>query len=345
MLFYPSGTTRSHPICEVVFASALRFSSDGNTLASIDTSVQVTLSDAETGRTLLDSIGSRVTSVAFSPDGTRFATVGWDGHLAFWDRATGEPKGDAKETKFRLFSVAFSADGRTVAAGGDSAFLLWDTATRRWLMRTDRQRDRIWSVAFSPDGRLVASGGNASFGLWDAKTGSQLIHPVITDPDPDYAIPADVAFSRDGKLLAYRQGGAGIILWEVSHRYATGGAFSGHRGLISPFAFDPDTKLLATGGRDGTVVLWDVASHEPVGRPFAGMGTEVRSLAFRPNGKTLAVLGDKRLFVWNTDAASWRDTACQLANRNLTHDEWSRFFGSAAAFRATCPVQNVDSVK
>jgi hypothetical protein len=24
MLFYPSGTTRSHPICEVVFASALR---------------------------------------------------------------------------------------------------------------------------------------------------------------------------------------------------------------------------------------------------------------------------------------------------------------------------------
>lgn len=324
--------------------SGLKFSPDGKTLASIDTYGTVALSDAETGRTLLDSIGSRVTSVGFSPDGARFATVGWDGQLAFWDRATGESKGRAETTNFRLFSVAFSPDGRTVAAGGDSVLLLWDTVTRRWIMRaTNRQKDRIWSVAFSPDGKLLASGGNDSFGLWDAKSGSALINPTRMDSDARYVMPTDVAFSPDGKMLAYRQSGRDIVLWDVARRRPLGRSLSGQRGVITALGFSLDGRLLATGASDRTVMLWEVITRQPLG--MIETGFEVRSLAFRPKKNTLAALGDKRLLVWDMDPGSWRRIACQMANRNLTHEEWGKFFGSKGEYRATCSVRNLTSAE
>jgi len=66
--------------------------------------------------------------------------------------------------------------------------------------------------------------------------------------------------------------------------------------------------------------------------PFAGMGAEVRSLAFRPKDQELATLVDKQLLVWDVNANSWRETACRLANRNLTRDEWSKFLASSVAY-------------
>lgn len=326
--------------------SGIAYSPDGKTLASIDTYGMVSLSDAETGRTLLDSIGENVTSVAFSPDGAQFATVGWNGRLELWDRATGEPKGAAEETHFRLFSVAFSPDGRTIAAGGDSVLLLWDTGARKWLARiTERQKDRIWSVAFSPDGKLLASGGNTSLGLWDSQTGSEVIAPLTTDAGTDlkYVLETQVVFSPDGKLLAYREGGNGVALWDVAQRNVTGRTLLAHKGRVTGLAFSPDGRLMATGGTDGTVVVWDMAARRPIGRPFAGMG-EVKGLAFRPDAGELAALGDKRLLVWDVREASWRETACRFANRNLTRDEWSRFFGSTL-YHVTCPEENFTTAK
>lgn len=322
--------------------SGLRFTPDGRAIASIDTYGTVTVSDAETGRTLLDSIGSHVTAVVFSPDGAGFATVGWDGQLAFWDRATGESKGQTERTKFRLFSVAFSPNGRTVAAGGDSILLLWDTVTLRWIMETNRQKDRIWSAAFSPDGKLLASGGNETFALWNAKTGSALITPVETDADPKYLMTTDVAFSRDGKMLAYRQSGQDVVLWDVVQRRPVGRALSGHRGIITGLGFSPDGRLLATGGDDRTVVLWDVVTRQPLGAIDTGF--EVRSLTFRPNKNMLTALGSKRVLGWDTDIEVWRNTACRVANRNLTREEWGKFFGSKAEYGGTCSVRNRTSV-
>lgn len=327
--------------------SGIAYSPDGKTLASIDTYGLVSLSDAETGLTLLDSIGSNVTSVAFSPDGAQFATVGWDGSLDLWDRATGELKGATEETHFRLFSVSFSPDGRTIAAGGDSVLLLWDVGARKWLARiTGRQKDRIWSVAFSPDGKLLASGGNTSLGLWDSRTGSAVIAPLTTDADTDlkYLLETQVVFSPDGKLLAYREGGNGVALWDVARRHVSGRTLSSHKGTVTGIAFSPDGRLIATGGTDGTVLLWDMVARQSIGRAFAGMG-EVKGLAFRPNAGELAALGDKRLLVWNVKEASWREAACRLANRNLTRDEWSKFFGSASMYRVTCPQRDLTTMK
>lgn len=326
--------------------SGLTFSPDGKTLASLDQYGQVTLSDAETGRTRVDSIGERGTSLAFSPNGAMFATVNWKGVLAFWDSATGEPQGAPQQTQFGLFSVAFSPDGRTLAIGGDAVVLLWDIEQRRWIAQIVRQqKDRVWSVAFSPDGKLLASGGNASFALWDARTGSPVLPPMITNPKPDYLVPTNVVFSHDGKLLAARTDDARITLWDVARRRQRVSALSGHKGPVSLLAFSADDRLLVSGADDGKVILWDVQTRQQLGLPLMGMGDEVQSLTFHPKTGALIAMGDKRLLHWDLNVASWRESACRIANRSLTHEEWTRFFGPRLLYRETCPMQPATLVR
>ncbi len=66
-----------------------------------------------------------------------------------------------------VYSVAFSLDGRYLAAGAASAVHLIDTTTWAVVHTLSRHTDRVNSVAFSPDGRLLASGSDdKTIKLW-----------------------------------------------------------------------------------------------------------------------------------------------------------------------------------
>ena len=69
---------------------------------------------------------SWVYALAFSADGRRLATGGWDGSVMTWDVASGRSLSTLVGHEGIVMAVAFSPDGQTLASTG------YDQTVRTW---------------------------------------------------------------------------------------------------------------------------------------------------------------------------------------------------------------------
>lgn len=81
--------------------------------------------------------------------------------------------------------------------------------------------------------------------------------------------------------------------------------------------------------------LLDVATHQPIGPPlpinaFTGP-------VFNSDTTTLGTSTPSGGALLTIDPQVWREQACNLAGRNLTDDEWSRYLPDLGPRQATCP--------
>ena len=106
------------------------------------------------------------------PRGT--ASRGGVGGVVLWDTARRErlQEKPLAVTEGYVQSVAFSPDGKTLAAGyggvgGGGGVVLWDTARRERLQEKPLAvtEGSVQSVAFSPDGKTLAAGYGVGVGV------------------------------------------------------------------------------------------------------------------------------------------------------------------------------------
>src|SRR5262249_32287142 len=151
--------------------------------------------------------------------------------------------------------LAYSPDGKTLAAGG-AALWLWDAATGKTRHKIEppstgeRSPVSIYgAVAFSPDGAYVAAYGGwrspidtRALQLFDVSTGKQVGRFHTTACQNCHLT---IAFSPDGKTLAMGDVTNEVTLWEV----ITGrprAKLTGHRRWVESLAFTPDGNHLAS---------------------------------------------------------------------------------------------------
>ncbi|MFH1085637.1 MAG: adenylate/guanylate cyclase domain-containing protein [Chloroflexota bacterium] len=202
--------------------------------------------------------------VAFSPDGARLASVGLDGTAKVWDAATGELVLTLSGQPDRMgMDIAFSPDGRLLAAPWASQVLVWDAASGERLLGLPGQAvgGQTNRIEFSPDGtRLAVANMDGRPKVWDMSA------------------PLDASLTGGRELFK----------------------LAGHAEHCEAIAFSPDGARLATGDITGIVKLWDAATGQE--RLTLQHGGNVHGLAFSPDGRRLAAAGeDGRLLVWDSD--------------------------------------------
>lgn len=249
---------------------SVTFSPDGNALAADQVGVGALAWEVASGRVLASyvhpparspaPVGSTALGwgLAYSPDGKILAGggshSGEDGLLVLWDTTTGEAT-ELTAPRRPITTVAFSADGKTIASGSmDGKIVLWDAASRREQLRIEANRSYLAPVVFSPDGRFVASTNEARWvKLWNVATGREAA--VLKG---HLKAVLSLAFSPDGKALVSGDSNGTLFIWDVPRgRMLT--LLESDRGKIWGLAFSPDGKTLISAGEDRLVHLWDVS--------------------------------------------------------------------------------------
>jgi len=187
-----------------------------------------------------------------------------------------------------LSALAFSSDGKVLAAGGYKEVLIWDLANASLSKRIGAGQisSFVRALTFGNDERLLAVGEGNPCGcgvvrIFDIETGEQTL---------SFQEPKDVIYaldvSADGKLLTAGGADSHVYIWNLEDKKLVWDICE-HSDWIFGVSFSPDGKFLATGGADRTSQVWEVGTWKSVVK-MQQSGT-VKDLAFSPDGALLAV--------------------------------------------------------
>jgi WD40 repeat protein/tRNA A-37 threonylcarbamoyl transferase component Bud32 len=262
-----------------------------------------------------------IRAVAWGPDGRRVATAchykavepgkgdHHGGKVRIWDPATGETLQVLEGLDVPAFGLAWSRDGRLLAAysnaPNDKSNTKWQVTV--WATQSGKKRctflldrgkpydpnappDYVRHLAFSPDGILLAASSHKQVLVHDTATGALVRTLAGSSPGP-------VSWSPDGRSLATRgtsEGQSAVVkIWDIGTGRVR--VLNDRQGGILALLWGPDGKRLFTGGRDDTIKVWDAER----GSELLTLHGPSASLVWALDGRRLLSTGTGGPKVWD----------------------------------------------
>jgi WD40 repeat protein len=307
---------------------AIAVSPDGKLLATSKGKV-ITLWELNTGKrlTTLEGHTLTVTRLTFAPNSQVLASGsgpkdqgelnGPGAELKLWDATKAKIRFEFAGKERTIASLAFSADGKALAAG------YWSPrSTRVWEVDSGKEIGHLPDVggyvALSPDSKTIAVQTSNyrsrdwvndvyrrekwRVEIWDVGT-KQLVKSFPRDSGRDSVTGVNVAFTADGKRLA-AVGDWHLGLWDLRTGedqqlvsrvpapvdFSIVEVGSSYESFLRCYVTSaPDGKTVATVVRESNVVVWDVeGQQEPVA--IQTQPDTLEAVSFTDDGKAVAVV-------------------------------------------------------
>lgn len=198
--------------------AALASSPSGDRFVSGYANGDVFLATTETAREASSRIrlgthDSRITAVAFSPDGTQVASASNDGIVQIWD-TNGSGLSASIDCELTTTALGWVTSNQLLVGTGD-----WKTGRRgsigrydvtgQWLGDLENSRHLIIDLVATEDGRVIGRNHTGELSIWDGITGKKQFTLVGETS-------RQLSLSSDERWLAASVATGTIRIWELS---------------------------------------------------------------------------------------------------------------------------------
>jgi WD40 repeat protein len=233
-------------------------------------------------------VGVKSVAVTGKDAGTHLAvTGGTDGKLRLWDLndPNNLPKTPTAEFEEGLggavAALAFSPDGRYLAAAAGREVTVWSVADRKkkYALPADH-RDDVTAVHFTPQATLVTVCRDKAVRVWTVGTAAAALAKLIDNRSGTVDV---LGVSADGGKMLFDQDAGRLDVVSLDDGRSVGNLRNGGGTRFAGFAvFGPDDRFVLTAGGDsdsrGEMQLWEIGRADPTG---ASKGASPRAVERR----------------------------------------------------------------
>ncbi len=249
------------------------------------------------------SSGGASSLACVNDEGAMIAAAGRDGILRIWHATNWVTPAMELAQGTAVSEIAFSANGRLLAAASGGTAGVWDLASRRNVPLEQPHGETIHSVQFSPDGRrLVTASSDATAAIWDAETGRRLSQfpPPRHNGRPPESLREDIFtanFSPDGTQVLTTSRNRTAALWDAETGRKIRDFVHGHWALHGQFSRDGERILTVSVDRSARV--WKAADGT-LALPLMSHDSDVLMARFSPDEKRIVTASlDWTARVWD----------------------------------------------
>ncbi|MFN0020720.1 MAG: WD40 repeat domain-containing protein [Pirellulaceae bacterium] len=174
-----------------------------------------------------------VMEVACNPAHEQFVSAGRDGVLRYWSTRDGALQAESTGHVSSVTALAFSGDGKLLAAGGsDKLITLRKLSDRETVQTLKGHDDTVQDVVISADGKLLVSASkDKTVKLWKLPEGT--LTENLKGPNEFVSL----AISPGGTMLAAGDAKGVITLWDLVSRRLIGFLFDREASAVSGSIF------------------------------------------------------------------------------------------------------------